>query len=50
VLLPRRTWADPAGYDAQASRLADLFRANFAQFQDQVHAAVREAGPPGPRA
>jgi phosphoenolpyruvate carboxykinase (ATP) len=50
VLLPRRTWADPAAYDAQAARLAGLFRKNFEQFQDQVHAAVSEAGPPAPRA
>ncbi|HTR21936.1 MAG TPA: phosphoenolpyruvate carboxykinase [Gemmatimonadales bacterium] len=45
VLLPRNTWADPGGYDAQARKLADLFRKNFAQFADQVHPAVREAGP-----
>jgi phosphoenolpyruvate carboxykinase (ATP) len=50
VLLPRRTWADPAAYDAQASRLADLFRKNFEQFQNQVQAEVREAGPSGPGA
>ncbi len=45
VLLPRGTWRDPAAYDAQAARLAQLFRQNFEQFQDQVHAAVRDAGP-----
>ncbi|HEY6109045.1 MAG TPA: phosphoenolpyruvate carboxykinase [Gemmatimonadales bacterium] len=49
VLLPRRTWADPAAYDVQAMRLAELFRKNFGQFEEHVHAAVREAGPPGPR-
>jgi len=49
VLLPRRTWADPAAYDAQAARLADSFRKNFEQFERSVHGAVREAGPPGPR-
>jgi phosphoenolpyruvate carboxykinase (ATP) len=49
VLLPRRTWADPAAYDAQAARLANLFRKNFEQFQNQVHTAVSEAGPPSPR-
>ncbi len=47
VLLPRHTWADPAAYDVRASRLAELFRKNFAQFQDQVQVEVREAGPPG---
>jgi phosphoenolpyruvate carboxykinase (ATP) len=45
VLLPRGTWRDAAEYDAQASRLTRMFRENFAQFQDQVHAAVRDAGP-----
>jgi len=45
ILLPRGTWSDPAGYDAQAARLAQMFRQNFEQFQDQVHAAVRDAGP-----
>ena len=50
VLLPRRTWSDPMAYDAQARRLAELFRRNFEQFQDQVQDAVRAAGPPGPKA
>src|SRR5256886_2641032 len=45
LLLPRGTWSDPAAYDAQAARLAQMFRENFAQFQDQVHAAVGDAGP-----
>ena len=45
VLLPRGTWRDPAAYDAQAARLAQMFRQNFEQFRDQVHAAVRDAGP-----
>ncbi len=48
VLLPRGTWADPATYDAQAARLAQMFRQNFEQFRDQVHPAVRDAGPAGP--
>jgi len=47
LLLPRGTWSDPAAYDAQAARLAQMFRDNFAQFEDQVHAAVRDAGPRG---
>src|SRR2546426_259482 len=45
VLLPRGTWRDPAAYDAPAARLAHMFHQNFEQFQDQVHAAVRDAGP-----
>jgi len=45
VLLPRRTWSEPTAYDAQAARLAQMFRQNFEQFHNQVHPAVREAGP-----
>jgi phosphoenolpyruvate carboxykinase (ATP) len=45
VLLPRGTWSDTAAYDAQATKLAEMFRQNFEQFQDHVHAAVRDAGP-----
>lgn len=45
ILLPRRTWPDPAAYDAQAARVASMFRQNFAQFAGQVSAEVREAGP-----
>ena len=45
VLDPRRTWQDPAEYDAQAARLTGLFRKNFEQFAERVPAAVREAGP-----
>jgi phosphoenolpyruvate carboxykinase (ATP) len=45
LLQPRRTWADPAAYDAQAKRLVQLFQNNFQQFADQVPDPVREAGP-----
>ncbi len=45
VLDPRHTWSDTAAYDAQAAKLAALFRKNFEQFAERVHAAVREAGP-----
>jgi phosphoenolpyruvate carboxykinase (ATP) len=45
VLDPRRTWADPAAYDAQARELAGMFAANFAAFADQVPPEVRTAGP-----
>ncbi len=45
VLDPRQTWTDPAAYDQQAHKLAELFRKNFEQFADDVPAAVREAGP-----
>jgi len=45
VLTPRRTWADTAAYDAQAHKLAALFREKFASFADKAGEAVRNAGP-----
>lgn len=47
VLDPRATWADPSRYDAQAGKLAGMFRENFAQFAPQVTDEVRAAGPTG---
>jgi phosphoenolpyruvate carboxykinase (ATP) len=35
ILQPRQTWPDKAAYDAQARRLAAMFRENFAQYADQ---------------
>ncbi len=45
VLDPRRTWSDPAAYDAQARKLAGMFKENFAQYRDQVSPAVAAGGP-----
>ena len=45
LLLPRGTWRDPAVYDAAAAKLSLMFQQNFEQFRDQVHGAVRDAGP-----
>jgi phosphoenolpyruvate carboxykinase (ATP) len=45
VLNPRDTWRDREAYDAQARKLATLFRENFEQFADQVPQGVRDAGP-----
>jgi phosphoenolpyruvate carboxykinase (ATP) len=42
---PRGTWSRAADYDAQAKKLAVLFRENFAQFKDQSSKSVQEAGP-----
>jgi phosphoenolpyruvate carboxykinase (ATP) len=45
VLSPRATWSDPKAYDAQARKLAAMFRENFDQYRAQVPAAVAQAGP-----
>ena len=45
VLNPRRTWKDGAAYDAQAKKLAKLFRDNDKAFD--MPEAVRSAGPRG---
>jgi len=46
VLKPRATWKDGAAYDAQARKLAAMFRDNFEKFEN-VDAAIRNAGPKG---
>ncbi len=45
LLRPRDAWPDAAAYDAQARRLAGLFRANFQTYTAQATEAVRSAGP-----
>ena len=44
ILSPRQTWGDPAAYDAQAAKLADMFRQNFEKF-GAVDPAILAAGP-----
>ncbi|MRX50992.1 phosphoenolpyruvate carboxykinase [Paracoccus sp. S-4012] len=43
LLDPRGTWADGAGYDAQAEKLVGMFRENFKQYADKVDEDVRAA-------
>jgi phosphoenolpyruvate carboxykinase (ATP) len=45
VLSPRSTWADPAAYDAQARKLAAMFRENFEHYRSEVPGSVAKAGP-----
>jgi phosphoenolpyruvate carboxykinase (ATP) len=45
VMRPRDTWSDGAAYDAQAKKLAEMFRENFKAFEAEVPEAVRNAGP-----
>ncbi len=47
ALDPRSAWADPAAFDRQARRLANLFRNNFKTYEAQATQAVRDAGPVG---
>ncbi len=45
LLRPRDSWPDGAAYDAQAAKLAGMFRDNFEIFAQDVSEAVRAAGP-----
>ena len=45
VLSPRKTWSDPAAYDAQSTKLARMFAENFKAFEASVTPSVRAAGP-----
>jgi phosphoenolpyruvate carboxykinase (ATP) len=45
VLDPRTTWADPDAYDAQARKLAGMFKKNFEKFEKDVSEEVLAAAP-----
>ncbi len=45
ILNPRDTWADKEAYDAQATKLVNMFVDNFEQFKDGVTAEILAAGP-----
>ncbi|MEO0861364.1 MAG: phosphoenolpyruvate carboxykinase [Pseudomonadota bacterium] len=42
LLDPRRTWADKAAYDAQATKLVTMFSDNFAQYVSHIDDDVRD--------
>ncbi len=46
ILRPRDTWSDGSAYDAQARKLAEMFRKNFEKF-GEVDSRIRDAGPKG---
>ena len=41
LLNPRKTWDDPAAYDAQAQKLVSMFSENFAQYEEHIDEDVR---------
>jgi phosphoenolpyruvate carboxykinase (ATP) len=45
VLRPRDSWKSAADYDEKASQLADMFAANFEEYESGVSEAVKAAGP-----
>jgi len=45
VLVPRNTWKDKKAYDAQAAKLAQMFKTNFEKFGSFATDAVKKAGP-----
>ena len=47
LLVPRDTWEDKEAFDAQAKRVAGMFRDNFEKYAAGVSEAVRESGPRG---
>jgi phosphoenolpyruvate carboxykinase (ATP) len=45
ILNQRGTWPDASAYDAAATKLAKMFKDNFAKFEKQVAPEVTAAGP-----
>jgi phosphoenolpyruvate carboxykinase (ATP) len=47
ILTPRETWDDKEAFDAQAKRVAGMFRDNFIQYAEGMDNAVVDSGPRG---
>jgi phosphoenolpyruvate carboxykinase (ATP) len=45
ILNPRDSWKDKTAYDAQAHKLADMFRKNFEKFGTGIDERIMAAGP-----
>jgi phosphoenolpyruvate carboxykinase (ATP) len=45
LLNPKNAWADPEEYDKTARKLADSFRRNFREYEQDVSKEVLQAGP-----
>ena len=45
ILDPRSTWPNGQAYDRQATKLVDMFVANFAKFEGHVDGTIRDAAP-----
>lgn len=45
ILVPRGTWADKDAYDVMARKLAEMFVANFSEYNDQASEEIRSAAP-----
>ena len=45
IMNPRSTWQDRKAYDAQANKLAKMFKDNFEQKYKHMPDAIKEAGP-----
>jgi phosphoenolpyruvate carboxykinase (ATP) len=45
LLSPRATWSDPRSYEAQARKLAEMFRSNFERYAAEVPDEIKAAAP-----
>jgi len=45
ILVPGRCWAEPSAYETTATKLANLFRENFTEYENGVAEAIKAAGP-----